>query len=116
MMTTQSTWIPGFGSKYEAVAIGNQREAQFLFFDEDKVPHVHEISFLSPITWLFRGTVGDLSHTLKSFVDHRTDANYSPRRFPWHALVASLLFLTAVPGLWVLVLYVTGAIVQFVKT
>ncbi len=80
-------------------SVGNLNEAQFLFFDSNRAPILHAISFRSPIRWMFLGQAADLRHTLARFID-RTDTThspYKPKSYFGHGFLAVMMFLTVVP-------------------
>ena len=57
-------------------SVGNLNEAQFLFFDSNRAPILHAISYRSPIRWMFLGQAADIRHTLARFID-RTDTTHA---------------------------------------
>ena len=87
-------------------SVGNQDEPQFLFFDADRTPRVHTVSYRSPVLWPVLGEVTDLHHTLAGFVDRSQGpaVPYQTKRYPGHALLAVLLFLTVMPMVWTVVM------------
>lgn len=80
-------------------SVGNLSEAQFLFFDSNRAPIMHAVSYRSPLKWLFSSQIADFRHTLTGFIDRteRTDSPYQTKRYLGHSFLAVILFLTAVP-------------------
>jgi hypothetical protein len=103
-------------------SVGNLDEAQFLFFDSNRVSILHAVSYQSPVRWMFLGQVADLRHTLARFID-RTDtthAPYKPKSYFGHSFLAVILFLTVVPFSLNLLIYrlmeFIGRLIQFLAT
>lgn len=105
-----------FRLKAEAVAgwklprsVGNQDEPQFVFFNTDRTPIAHTVSYRSPLHWLSLGEATDLRHTLARFVDRgQAEAeSYRPKTYPGHGVLAVVLFLTVLPALWSALMYCT---------
>jgi hypothetical protein len=87
-------------------SVGNQLAPLFLFFKADRSPVVHALSSRSPVLWLVLGEVTDLRHTLAAFVDSgRQSDPYQPKRYPGHKLLAFFLFLTVIPTVWAVILW-----------
>ncbi len=105
-----------FRLKAEAVAgwkfprsVGNQDEPQFVFFNADRTPITHAVSYRSPLRWLSLGEVTDLRHTLARFVDRGQAGaeSYRPRTYTGHGILAVVLFLTVLPAFWTALMYCT---------
>ena len=64
-------------------------------------------SFRSPVVWPVLGEVTDLRHTLAGFVDPPAvgSAPYRPKTYPGHALLAFVLFITVIPAVWSVLMY-----------
>lgn len=89
-------------------SVGNHDEPQFLFFDADRTPVLHAVSYRSPVLWPVLAGVTDLEHTLAEFV-HRegpAPAPYAPKKYPGRGVLALILTLAIAPAVGGLVMYV----------